>query len=289
MASTATGWAQTGEENDFNLARTAQDTTQQGEEALEVPVWDPGLESGKWEVSFSIGFLNLNKTLLAHDQVIYKYTEEATYWGDVALVGKTAFNPTLRLVKNLQTWLALEGFFGMSTSEYSSEITNRSRQLNDEGASPDPEEPPLTDVDGERRSCITLNLGANALLYPFDFDDGKGRWHPYIIGGISRFWMDPNSNYTNNPSKSWLLSGGLGLRFIADDLISVRFEVIYNTTTLQFTPAEYFDSLDEGTVKIPVYEYIPNPDGSVTEQRVTEYNSQKLNTISWALGFVASF
>jgi hypothetical protein len=287
---TATSWAQSDEQKDFNLARTAQDTTRQAEEALEVPVYEPALEVGKWEFTFTIGFLNLDQTLLAHDQIIYKYTEEATYWGDVKLVGETAFNPSLRVNYNLQTWFALEGLFGISTSQYASDITNRSRQLNEEGAVPDPEEPALTDFDGERRSCITLNLGANALLYPLDFGEGKGRWHPYFIGGINRFWMNLNSNYTDDPSKSWMLSAGLGLRFISDDLISVRLEFLYNLTTLQFTPAEYFDSRDDGTVQIPVYEYIPNPDGTtVTERRVTEYQSQDLNTYSWAIGFVASF
>lgn len=289
LVTASAGWAQADEKESFNLARTAQDTTQQFDEALEVPVYEPALETGKWELTFSVGFLNLDKTLLGHDQIIYKYTEAATYWGDVALVGESAFNPIVRINYNLQSWFALEGFFGLSTSEYSSQITNRSSRPNEEGAPIDPEEPELTEFDGERRSCITLNVGANALLYPLDFDDGKGRWHPYIIGGASRFWMNLNSNYTDDPSRSWMLSGGLGIRFVSDDLISVRFEILYNITTLQFTPADYFDTLNEGTVQVPIVEFVENPDGTVTEQKVTEYQSQDLNTPSWALGFVASF
>ncbi len=286
---TTTVWAQSETEETFNLSRVAQDTTRQVEEQLEVPAYEPALEGGKLEITMTLGFLDLQTTLLAHDQIIYKYVDEATYWGDVKLIGKSAFNPILRLGYNLSPWFGMEASFGLTTSEYSSEITNRHRRMNEEGAPVDPEEPPLGDFDGEKRSCITLTAGLSGLLYPLNTSGGEGRWHPYIIGGINRFWVNPNSNYTDDPSKSWMFSGGLGLRFITDSLISVRFEVLYNFTTLQFTPAEYFDTLNEGTLEIPIVEFIENPDGSITEQRVTEYASQDLNTLSWALGFVASF
>jgi len=284
-----TVWAQSGTEENFNLSRVAQDTTRQVQEQLEVPEYEPALEGGKLEIAMTLGFLDLQTNLLAHDQIIYKYNDEATYWGDVKLQGKSAFNPILRIGYNLSSWFGMEANFGLTTSEYSSEITNRHRRINEEGAPVDPEEPPLSEFDGERRSGITLSAGLSGLLYPLNTGGGEGRWHPYIIGGISRFWMNLNSNYTDDPSQSWMVSGGLGLRFITDSLISVRFEILYNITTLQFTPAEYFDTLNDGTLEIPIIEFIENQDGTITEQRVTEYASQDLNAMSWALGFVASF
>jgi len=283
-------WAQEGsQKEDFNLSRTATDSLRAADSgAIEVEEYTPKIEAGKIEVTLTLGFLDLNKTLLSHDQIIYKFIDEATYWGDVELNGEPAFNPILALDYNLSSWFALEPYFSLSVSQYSATITNRSRRPNEEGAPIDDEEPPLEDFDAEERSVISLGFGLNGILYPLNFGNSEGRWHPFLIGGVSRFWLDLNSNYTDDPSKSWMASGGIGLRFVADDLISIRLQVLYNHTTLKFTPAQVFDALDEGTRTIPVLEF-PVIDGVVTERRVEEYASTTLNTLTWGIGFTASF
>ena len=274
----------------FNLSRTAEDTTKvQGGEAIEVEKYVPAIVPGHLEAVLTLGFLNLDTILLSHDQIIYKFTDEATSWGDVKLVGQSAFNPILALDYTLSTWFTIEPFFSLSVSQYSSDITNRHRRPNEEGAPIDPEEPELGEFDGEKRSVISLGVGLNGILYPFNFSNGEGRWHPFLIGGYQRFSLDLNSNYTDAPSTSWMASGGIGLRFIADELISIRLQVLYNTTTLQYTPAEVFEARDEGTIQIPVLEFPQNPDGSIDEKRVTEYSSQTLSALSFAIGFTASF
>ena len=53
--------------------------------------WERGLDGRSLELSFALGFLDLNTTLLQHDQIIYKYTTEFTYWGDIELSGESAF------------------------------------------------------------------------------------------------------------------------------------------------------------------------------------------------------
>ena len=68
----------------------------------------------------------------------------------------------------------------------------------------------------------------------------------------------------------------------ADDLISVRFEVTKNFNNLKFEPAENFEIRDEGTRPIPLTTY-------PTEEPVTEYESQSLTSLAWAIGFTASF
>ena len=57
--------------------------------------WVPAVKQGTLEVSFGLGFLNLNTTLLRHDQIIYKYTQENTYFGDVELKGETSLPITV--------------------------------------------------------------------------------------------------------------------------------------------------------------------------------------------------
>ena len=78
----------------FQLLRdSATDAAELELEEEEQARWEPAITGGSLEVSFFLGFLNLKHTVLAHDQIIYKYTEEATFWGDINMSGETAFNP----------------------------------------------------------------------------------------------------------------------------------------------------------------------------------------------------
>ncbi len=114
-------WAQGDDaEKSFQLLRdsaTAAAELELEEEADEM--WVPGIEGGSLEISFFLGFLNLKSTLLAHDQIIYKYIDEATYWGDLTIEGESAFNPGMRIGYNLNKWFSLEGVSSISFSEYS--------------------------------------------------------------------------------------------------------------------------------------------------------------------------
>jgi len=269
------------EAESFNLQRDADSQVQVAEED-EGDRYEPAIEGGKIEASVTLGFLNFSTVLWQQDQILYKYDDQLRYWGDVAIKGQGAFNPILRLGYNLTSFFAVEGIFSVSFSEYTSEITRRVARSNETGSDETVFDPPLGEFDAENRSLVTIAAGLTGILYPLNFSDGEGRFHPYLVGGFSRMWYDMNSNYTDSAAVTWNTIIGGGFRLIADDLISLRLELTLNINTLQFTPAENFDVLDEGTRPIPLTTY-------PTEERVTEYDSQDIRALAWGIGFVASF
>jgi len=255
----------------------------------EVEAWLPKLESGTLDISLSIGFLNLNTTLLQHDQIIYKYTTESTFWGDVDLKGKSAFSPTLRLGYNLTGWLAFEGWAGMSVSEYNTRIVNRHSRKNEPDA-PIVDDPPLGEFDAETRSLVTLQTGLNVVVYPLDiFSDRTGRFHPYVTAGAGNMWYSMNSNYVKELASSADINVGLGLIFLADRNVSIRVEILTHRNEFEWTPSDYFVELDEGTTLVPLDEFPQLPDGTIDQKPVTEFESNVMNLLQFTIGAQVSF
>ena len=278
-------------EKTFNLKHvSAADTTAQARaQAREAakPSWTPGLRQGRLEASLSLGYLNLGTPLLSNsERMIYRVTTANVYFGDVVLQGDSAFNPVLRLGYGLKRWFTVEGLFGISVSEYKANITRTVSLSTDPENDERIEGVPLGEFDAEQRSCVTLNSGLNALIYPLDIrSDGSGRLHPFLLGGIGRTFYSLNSNYTLGGTSAWTLTGGAGLRYVADDLISIRIEALYNRSRIRFDPAETWLELNEGTLLIPIYQ-LPD-EGSITS--VTEFKTQDIGALSWAIGFTATF
>ncbi len=275
--------AQVDDDKVFNLSTS--ETAEAKVDSVDVATrFEPGIEPGKFEVSLMLGFLGLSKTLLEHDQMIYKATSELFYYGDVTLKGDAAFTPFLHVGYNVNEFLAVETVFGMSFSEYNSTIENPSA-VNPEGGTPSI----VTEVgefDPEHRSVLGIFATVNAVLYPLSFsNEGKGRWHPYVTAGLGGAQYDMDSNYTDEASTAFNATFGGGIRFIADDMISLRFELLQMFHDIEFTPAEYFDSRDDDTVLVPVYEFAPS--GSYTP--VESFESQSLGSLAWSIGIVASF
>jgi len=284
-------------QKNFQLLRDSSSAVEELDiEDEELDIWEPGIQRGTIEFSFGFGFLDFNKILWQHDQIIYKYTNDATYWGDVNIKSESAFNPVLRLGYNLTDWISLEAIGGVAIAEYNSSITNR-RGRENKPDSPIFENPELGEFDAERRSLLTLQASLNAVVYPLSiFGDGKGKLHPFLTGGIGKMWYEMNSNYFDEATDTNDINFGGGLRLLADKNISVRFEVIAHMHELEFTPAANFTVRDEGTVVVPLYEYPINPDdGSVTEQRPTRsdgspgYDSHDLVLLNWSIGVQGSF
>ncbi len=255
----------------------------------EAELWVPGIRSGTIEVSFGFGFLDFNKVMWKHDQIIYKYTTDATSWGDVQIKGESAFNPIFRLGYNLTQWFALEGIGGVAITEYNSTITNRRTRENKPDA-PIIDNPGLGEFDAEKRSLLTLQASLNAVIYPLAIGgDATGKLHPFLTAGAGKMWYDMNSNYFDGASGATDFNFGGGVRLLADKNISVRFEVIAHFNEIEFTPSPYFTTLDEGTVVVPLNEYPRKADGSVDERLVTEYESQSLSLLNWSIGIQGSF
>ena len=274
----------------FNLRHTTVEEQQAAEVAEEVQQveYEPIIAERTLEASITLGFWALDKTLLQHDNIIYKYTDEDMYFGDVTIKGQSAFNPQLRLNYNLFPWFSLEPVFGVSVSEYTATV-GRPRSLSNQAIGGDDaleDLPGIGEYDAENRSIITLSTGLNAIFYPHDYGNfAKGRWHPYVQGGFTRTWLSINSNYTDESASAWDLNGGGGIRLVADKLISVRFEVLFHHMTVDFAPRENFVELDEGETRIKIYEYIEGTGA----REVKDFAEQTLNTMSWALGFTANF
>lgn len=284
-------WAQDTEtEPNFRLLRDSASAASELELEDDADAfWEPAIEGGSIEVTLLLGFMGLKQTILAHDQIIYKYNEEATYWGDMEIEGESAFCPSLRVGYNLNKWFSIEGVGQVSFSEYTSSVENRHRRSNESGSSVDFAEPPLGEFDLEARSLITGSVGFNGMVYPLNISgDGKGRWHPYVSGGIAAMWYDMNSNFTDGPAGTTDLNIGGGIRFLADRNISLRLDVAYHHNTVDFTPAEYFQELDEGTTLVPLNEY-PVVNGQYQEHRVTDFESITINALHYSIGVQGSF
>lgn len=274
----------------FSLLRDSSSAADELDiEDEELDIWEPAIVAGTVELSFGFGFIDFGKELWENDQIIYKYTADATSWGDVAIKGESAFNPVLRLGYNFTKWLSIEAVGGVAFTEYTSTITNRRAQDNKPG-SPIVNNPPLGEYDAENRSLMTMQASLNLVLYPLNIGgDGKGKMQPYLTGGFGGMWYEMNSNYFSGTASTTDFSGGLGLRVLADKNISIRFEILGHFNELQFTPSRYFAIIDEGTIVVPLTEYPRNADGSVNEQIVTEYSSKSLTLINWNIGVQGSF
>ncbi len=276
----------TGEqEKVFRLQRDSESAAKELDFEAEALKWKPNVDQGTIEVSLSLGSIGLSKTLFEHEQIIYKYTQENTYFGDVSIQGKTAFNPVMRLGVNVSRWFAVEGQGGVSFSEYTSTIVNRKSQKNEPNAPVIPD-PPLGEYDAEQRSMFTGQAGVNAVVYPLNISRRiVSRWQPYVTAGVERFWFAMNSNYTDNSASSWGENFGGGLRILADENVSIRLELLFHKNSLQWTPSKDFTSLNEGTLGIPLEEW--PTDGS--RRPVTEYSTQDLLLMNFSIGVQGTF
>ncbi len=260
-----------------------------GVDDAEAQKWVPGIRKGTLELSMSLGFMGLSNTLLQHEQMIYKYTTEATYWGDVVIKGQSAFNPVMRLGYNVEPWLTVEGFGGMSISKYAATVESRHWRKNEAGAERQ-DNPALGQYDAEARSLITLQTGVDVVIYPLNFKgDGTGRLHPYVTAQAGRIWYDMNSDFTNGSAGSNDLALGGGLRLLTEKHVSLRIEAAYHLNTIEFTPAQYFMETNEGTTLVPLMEYPNIEGGGFDEHPVTSFEAQDLNYLAWSIGFQGTF
>jgi len=283
-------WAQLDEtDKTFPLSSDSVAGDENFADEEEIEIWTPQVKSGDFAFSVLVGFLDLNHTLMTHDQIIYKWVKEEVLWGDVDLKGANAFNTSLRAGYNVTQWLCFEGLGGFSIGDCSTTAENRGGRPNEIGSVPYTLEPALGEFDLENRSLLTIQAGLNAIIYPLNISgDGGGRFHPYISGSLGRMWYSMNSNYSDEMTSDMNYTFGGGLRFLVDKVVSIRLEVIMNHSTVQFVPREYFEEFDEGTQLIPLDEF-PMVDGALDVNNVEEFESHSLNSLGWSLGAQVTF
>ncbi|MCP4572344.1 MAG: hypothetical protein GY838_08320 [bacterium] len=279
--------AQEDDEQPFSLQRESSSAAAELEltDERSFQHWEPAVKQGTLEVSFGIGFLNLNSTLLSHEQIIYKYTTENTYFGDVEIKGGNAFSPSLRIGGNISRWFALEGIGAVSFSDYDATVENRKSQKNEPG-SPVVDDPPLGEFDAEKRSLLTGSAGIAAVIYPFNFKQERvNKFQPYLTGGVARMWYNMNSNFSSETASTTDLNAGLGLRILADRNISIRMEAVMHRHNVQWTPNSFFTDLEGGTVQVPLEDW-PVGGGRTL---VTEFESNDITAIGWTISAEGSF
>lgn len=273
------------EEKVFNLI-VGGDAAQVIEEDVDdTPTFEPAIVPGQWQFGLTLGYGSTSGTIFEHDNIIYKANDEAYFYGDVEIKGDSAFNPTARLSYNFNTWFALEASLGLSFAEYTASISNAY------SVDPVAQDTPtrvdeMGEFDPEHRSILMAITNVNGIFYPFNLDgDGKGRWHPYVTGGLGYAMYSIDSDYTDNGASSFNVNAGLGLVLVADDLVTVRAEALYEVHTIGFEPGEFFQERDSGTVQVPIYEFTDFGHFS----RVEEYGSNSLSFLTFQLGFMINF
>ena len=255
------------------------------EEVDEGPRYEPQIEPGRWSLSLTLGYVGSGGTLFEHDNLIYKALDDAFFYGDVAIEAESAFTPIIRVGHNLTAWLALEAQLGLAFAEYTASIDNP--------FSVDPfglESPvavvELGEFDRENRSVLMAVTNINAVFYPFNLDgDGRGRWQPYLTGGLGYAMYNIDSDYTDSGAGGINVNAGIGVALIADDLITVRAELLYQIHSIEFEPGDYFQQRDAGTVTVPVYEFTDT--GQYDE--VQAFGSNTLSSLTWQIGFQLGF
>ncbi len=275
------------DEKTFNLlvGEEAEAVAEDEEEATgEVEKREPGIYAGEWHTALTLGYFGLDKTFLQHERLIYRATDESFFYGDIELNGTSAFNPILRLGHNLTSWLALETQLGLTFSDYEASLTDPF-EVDPEGGTPNPVLE-VGEFDLEQRSALVAVANINAIWYPLNMDgDGRGRVHPFLTGGVGTAIYNLDSNYVDESASSVNVNFGGGIRVIADDVISLRAEVLYQVHSIEFTPAEFFDERDDGTVRIPVFEFTDSGE----YERARDFASETLGGLTWQLGFQVVF
>lgn len=273
------------DEKVFNLIIGGDDAEEIVEEEEDQPRFEPRIEPGEFALTLTLGYFGLSGDLLEHSNLIYKATDDEYFFGDIKLKADAAFNPILRLGYDVTSWLGLEGQLGMTFVEYNADITNpRSVDPVNPGNPEDVAE--MGDFDAEHRSAVISISNVNALIYPLSFNnDGSGRWHPYLTGGVGYAYYSLDSDYIEGGSGALSFNGGFGMKLIGDDLISLRIEALYQIHTIDFEPGEVFRERDAGTVITGVLEF----DNTGHASQVEDYASNSLGGLTWQMGFTVGF
>lgn len=286
VGSTASAQQSDDQQKVFNLVIGEKAEAEEAEEeAVATERHVPAIEAGALDLTLTLGFFYMNENFLELRNTIYRETEEHLYYGDIVLTNETGFNPILRLGYTLTSWFGLEAQTGVTFSEYQGSIT-APRRVNPSLETLLVEDATLGEFDAERRSAFTWISNLNALWYPLNMDgDGRGRLHPYLTGGVGYALYNIDSNYTDDAATALDLNAGVGLKFIADRMISLRAELVYHRHDIRFEPAQYFDERDAGTRLTPIYEF--DEVGAFSE--VTEFAEKTLGGMTLQVGFTARF
>lgn len=245
--------------------------------------FEPGIQVDTWEFQLHIGFMNLNQSLFAADQIIVKWDPKGTLYGDMSVDGSSSFSPQLRIGRN---WgrIGWQSSFGLTMGDFQQSITN----VTERSLSGKPGDVELDDTDAERGSLV-MWYQDHALVFNVMT---KGRVLPYVLGGVGAQYWVIDSQYVYDSDSAFTYSFGGGLRIVGDELWSVVLELRdYVSTVHHRSDAIFREGVidpedDTRLIDIPMTDLDPadaqrRPFGGF--EKLTNHN------IWFSIGLVSSF
>ena len=261
------------------LAQGLDDLDDLDEDVVTEQPFIPGIEVGHWEVTFMLGYLDLNQDLIKARQIIIDWNQGDTIYADMKLTGQSSFSPQLRLGRNLQ-WFTIELGLGLALGDYRQSVANLSWR-------PVDSDEPFTENDIEKGSYFVWYYDGN-LTYNIK---KTGRVIPYVTGGIGGQSYSLDSSYIYGLSTGMTYNAGIGFRVIGDELFQFRLEVRNYWSEIQFHSNANFrenqvnPEADDELINIPTTAL--DEDGNVIP--FGGFEPTKFSSLYISLGVVASF
>lgn len=214
--------------------------------ALETP-FEPGIESGVWELGVQIGYIDFSSRLFGSENVIVDLEDpQQAIFADMEIRGESSFQPLVRISRTFGEHFVFENAIGFAIGDYeqtiSSDITKwKSREGSNE----------LTEKEYEAGSYFMWRHEHSIVYYP----RGRGAVQPYVTGGVGTNHLAVDSAYVEGGSGALAFSYGAGIRWVADELFSLTLEVRNYHTSIQFDVAQEYQELPnlnaDGLVSFP--------------------------------------
>lgn len=218
----------------------------------------PGIEPWTWELGLQVGYVDLDKTMLAADAIVVDVENPAdAIFADMQIGGAWSFMPQVRVNYNLGSHFSFENGIGFSIGDFAQTVSeDQEKWVNPDSFNE------LTEEELEKGSYFIWNHEHGITWYPrgwwiFDrFSSKEGAVQPFLslMAGTQSIFLD--SDYVQEPATTFQFSYGLGLRIVGDDLYSIRVEARNYHSQVQYDVDEYFREVigldGESRVRFPV-------------------------------------
>jgi hypothetical protein len=217
-----------------------------------------GIEPWTWELGLQVGYVDLNKTLLAVPSIVVDVENPAdAIFADMELGGEWSFMPQVRVNYNLgRHWSFMNGV-GFSIGDFLQSVSeDQEKWRNPDSVNT------LTEEEIEKGSYFIFNHEHGLAFYPRGWwildhiTSAEGAVQPFlsVLAGTQSIYLD--SDYVTDRTSTFQLSYGGGLRIVGDDLYSISIEARYYHSKVQYGVDSYFREVigldGQSRVKFPV-------------------------------------
>jgi hypothetical protein len=240
--------------------------------------FEPGIDAGKWEFIFHVGFLDLNKKLFGAENIIVDWQAEGRIYADMEIQGQNSFSPQFRMSRNWGHW-GWQSTVGLTLGDFEQTVSDLVIRPEDGGAV-------FGENDAETGSYFQWYHDHSVVYNVLT----KGRLIPFLSAGIGGQYYYMDSAYVFDNTSAFTVSYGGGLRIVADDLFSVVLEAKGYRQTLKWPSRSVFlqnvtdPERDDVLIDIPM---------TVLEEGVerpfTGFEEITLTNLWYSIGLVATF